>query len=83
MKLCFGRYGVFYFLLTLVVLAYFEEGLWDGLVWGDHPALFGPFTRLPQVSDHQFLSLLIPLLTLPQATHYVLDGFIWKSRHKF
>ncbi|NQX40418.1 hypothetical protein SAMN05421820_105303 [Pedobacter steynii] len=83
MKLSFGRYGVFYFLLTLVVFAYFEEGLWDGLVWGEHRALFSLFTRLPQISDHQFLSLLIPLLTLPQATHYVLDGFIWKSKHKF
>jgi len=23
---------------------------------------------------------LVPLLTLPQLTHYILDGFIWKIR---
>ena len=27
------------------------------------------------------LSFLVPLLALPQITHYILDGFIWKIRH--
>jgi hypothetical protein len=22
----------------------------------------------------------VPLLTLPQATHYLLDGFVWRAR---
>ena len=26
------------------------------------------------------MSLLVPLLTLPQLTHNILDGFIWKIR---
>ncbi|MCC6273443.1 MAG: hypothetical protein IT572_08250 [Deltaproteobacteria bacterium] len=26
------------------------------------------------------LAILVPLLALPQATHYVLDGFIWRMR---
>jgi hypothetical protein len=26
------------------------------------------------------LALIVPLLALPQATHYVLDGWIWRAR---
>jgi hypothetical protein len=62
-------------------LAYLEEGLWDALIWSERVEFFGPF--------HVFFDglgtlgtgaspWLIPLLALPQATHYVLDGFIWK-----
>jgi hypothetical protein len=68
------------FLLTLIVLAYSEEGLWDGLVWRDHTALFPFFQHLPQLTDPTTLSWLIPLLALPQATHYALDAFIWRMR---
>lgn len=60
------------------ILAYLEEGLWDGLVWRDHATVFGLFMSLPKVTDNQVLALLVPLLALPQMTHYVLDGFIWR-----
>ncbi len=71
------------FLLFLVTLAYLEEGLWDGFVWREHLHFFLPFSILPAVSDSAILALLVPLLALPQSTHYVLDGFIWrvKDRH--
>ena len=47
--------------------------------------------RQPQASDpaqatthssapEGALALLVPLLALPQATHYLLDGFIWRSK---
>ena len=26
------------------------------------------------------LAFIVPLLALPQVTHYILDGFIWKIR---
>lgn len=61
-----------------VLLAYLEEGLWDGLVWTDHPGLFPSFTLLPQVGSDALLVWLVPLLALPQITHYVLDAFIWR-----
>ncbi|MFD2787106.1 hypothetical protein [Hymenobacter rubripertinctus] len=73
-----GRYGVLLFLGVLFGLALLEEGLWDGLVWREHPAVFGWFAQLPAVSGSVALTLLVPLLALPQATHYVLDGFIWR-----
>jgi hypothetical protein len=64
----------------LVVLAFLEEGLWDGLVWREHLALFPGFQLLPHVEGLTTLSLLVPLLSVPQMTHYVIDGVIWRLR---
>ena len=61
-------------------MAYLEEALWDVMIWREHTQFFQWFAFLPSVSDHTLLALLVPLLALPQATHYVLDGFIWKVR---
>ena len=72
--------SVFIFILTILVLAYLEEGLWDGLVWKDHEAVFPFFNSLPAIESPLLLAVLVPLLALPQLTHYVLDGFIWR-RH--
>jgi hypothetical protein len=80
-KYTFGKYGgVVLFMVLLVFLAYLEEGLWDGMIWKEHGSVFGFFGSLPRVNNEQLLSLLVPLLALPQSTHYVLDGFIWKIR---
>lgn len=68
------------FVLSLVVLAYGEEGLWDSLVWRDHATLFPFFQQLPRLTDSSTLSWLVPLLALPQSTHYALDAFIWRLR---
>jgi hypothetical protein len=70
------------FVIFLIVLAYLEEGLWDGFVWREHLSVFAPFNFLPQVTDKSFLALLVPFLALPQSTHYVLDGFIWKVKKR-
>ncbi|GAA4335443.1 hypothetical protein GCM10023149_43460 [Mucilaginibacter gynuensis] len=74
----FNRYGVVSFIVMLVVLAYLEEGLWDGLIWKEHGSIFQLFSHLPKIENKPLLSLLVPLLALPQSTHYVFDGFIWK-----
>jgi hypothetical protein len=64
-------------LAFLVSLSYLEEGLWDGFVWRDHGHLFRWSTTLPVV-EGGWRDLVVPLLILPQLTHYVLDGFIWR-----
>jgi hypothetical protein len=65
-------------LVPLVVgLAFVEELLWDRLVWHDHGALF-PGPALTPSARAQ--ALLVPLLALPQVTHYVLDAFIWRTQ---
>ena len=63
------------FYAVLVVAALLEEGLWDNLVWHDHPGYFGGLDlTLPPLA----LALLVPLLALPQAVHYLTDGFVWR-----
>jgi hypothetical protein len=64
----------------LIVLAFFEEGFWDGLVWREHLQLFPLFGRLPEIQDSVALSLIVPLLAVPQITHYAIDGLIWRLR---
>ncbi|WP_408887983.1 hypothetical protein ACJ2CR_20885 [Myxococcus faecalis] len=69
------RAGLPGFLLFLVALAFAEELLWDRFIWHERTGLFGgsDWTLSPDL-----LALVVPLLALPQATHYVLDAFIWK-----
>jgi len=81
LRLTFSKYGgVICFVGLLVFFAYTEEGLWDGLVWKEHTGVFRPFASLPAISTNIFLALLVPFLALPQSTHYVLDGFIWRVK---
>lgn len=75
-----GRYGLLVFLGAVALFAYLEEGLWDGLVWREHGSVFSWFQSLPAVDNTQLLMWLVPLLALPQSTHYVLDGFIWRRK---
>jgi hypothetical protein len=70
------------FVMFLVLLAFLEEGLWDGFIWREHLAFFGPFGALPAINDPAILSILIPFLALPQSVHYVLDGFIWRVKER-
>ncbi|WP_460976457.1 hypothetical protein [Spirosoma knui] len=79
--LAIARRSWLIFIGMLVLLAYLEEGLWDGFVWREHATVFGWFQALPTVTDKPSLALLVPLLALPQMTHYVLDGFIWRRNH--
>ncbi len=63
---------------ALMLVGYGEEWLWHGLVWNDLDQLF-PRAWEGALSAG-WLSLLVPLLAMPQATHYVLDGWLWKRR---
>ncbi len=73
------RAGVFAFLAVLISVAFFEELLWDRLVWHARPALFGGGTASAPLST--FASCLaVSLLAVPQATHYVLDAVLWRRR---
>jgi hypothetical protein len=70
-----GALGIVASLLVLWGLGYFEESVWDHLVWHEHGSIFG---ELGRVDPGALLSVLVPLLSVPQATHYLLDGVIWK-----
>ncbi len=61
------------FLATLWALAYAEELLWSRGVWHEREWLFGANWDVAE-----WKMWLVPLLAVPQLTHYILDGFIWR-----
>jgi hypothetical protein len=80
LKNIFSHIGLPIFVACVLLFAFLEEGIWDGLVWREHSQVFAFFQMLPDLSESEYLKILVPLLSLPQATHYVLDGFIWKIK---
>ncbi|MBZ4036038.1 hypothetical protein K6T82_14790 [Flavobacterium sp. 17A] len=65
--------GLFIYIGILLLIAFSEEFLWELFVWNENIS----------VTNFDFSSwqiLLVPLLTVPQFTHYLLDGFIWKTK---
>lgn len=62
----------------LFLIAFIEEFFWDGLIWREHATLFMLSDSFPAITDANTLVWLVPLLALPQATHYILDAFIWR-----
>ena len=70
---------IWLFVVLLVMVGYAEEWLWDRALWHEHGMLF-PGPALEAVGP--WLVLLVPLLALPQTTHYLLDAWIWRrARH--
>ncbi|WP_163399896.1 hypothetical protein [Flavobacterium fluviatile] len=65
--------AVFLYGLILLVIAFSEEFLWEFFVWNENISVSNF-----DFSGWQFV--LVPLLSVPQFTHYLLDGFIWKSK---
>ena len=63
------------FLATLWAFAYVEELFWNRGVWHERSWLFGE-----NWDWTEWRVYLVPLLAVPQLTHYVLDGFIWRRR---
>lgn len=65
------------YVLALFAIAYAEEWVWDAVVWQERADVFGKaiagFTPAPLL-----LIFLVPLLSMPQAAHYVLDAYIWR-----
>ena len=69
---------------TVFLLAFGEEYLWDLLLYRDNPELFSiffPYTE-STLSSPILQALALAILTVPQATHYVLDGYIWKNNQR-
>ena len=78
------RAGVPAFVAVLIGIAFFEELLWDRIVWHARPALFGGSVASARgpVAPASALGacLAVSLLAVPQATHYVLDAVLWRRR---
>ena len=66
-------------LATIWLLAYVEELVWHHSLGLSRGWLFGDSQEIgTQLAGYR--DFLVPLLAVPQLTHYVLDGFIWRRR---
>jgi len=72
--------GVAIFVVSLLVLAYCEEWLWDALVWRENATIFPWLASLRELPTRSFFPWIVSLLAVPQVTHYIIDGFIWRGR---
>jgi hypothetical protein len=61
---------VFFGLIFL--LAFLEEWIWDSLIWKEY------FNTIDIALSSKQIAFVTALLAVPQITHYILDGFIWK-----
>lgn len=73
------KYNIFAFLGIIFLFAYIEEGLWDAFLWKERHGIFESFSF---ESGTLLLNIIVPLLAMPQITHYIIDGYIWKIRKK-
>jgi hypothetical protein len=80
MQYVFSRYGILLFLAIIFFFAFIEEGLWDMTLWKDHKQVFSIFHWVDVQFSKEWLQLMVPLLALPQVTHYIVDGFIWRIK---
>jgi hypothetical protein len=76
----FQRKLVMVYLGTLILWAYVEESLWDGMIWREHGSVLFIANALAEVQSEQTLVWLVPLLAMPQVTHYILDAYIWRMK---
>lgn len=77
-RFIFSSHGIIFFIGIVLVLGYVEEGLWDAMIWNEKKSFFNVFYLFNDYDFSVHLIWLVPLLSLPQIVHYVLDGFIWK-----
>ncbi|MCP4520233.1 MAG: hypothetical protein GY827_00815 [Cytophagales bacterium] len=71
-------------LIAILIFAFVEEYFWDLFLWREKTAFFGTILHYPTqvIKDPLGQRLVIALLSIPQVTHYIIDGFIWKNNDK-
>ena len=76
--------NIVFMIIIVLFLAFGEEYFWDMLLYRDNEDFFQSLFTYPiNVLKSPFAQAFgFALLTLPQVTHYILDGVIWKKNKK-
>lgn len=80
LQFIFRRKMILAFIGIIFLLAFIEEGLWDMAVWNEHRTIFAGFHLADFTLSKDVLNIVVPLLAVPQLTHYIIDGFIWRIK---
>ena len=76
------KYGITVISLVML-LALFEEYFWDLFVYQENIAFFSGIFKYPSYEfSFGWQHVALAVLAVPQTTHYILDGYIWKSNAK-
>ncbi len=69
---------------TVILLSFAEEYFWDSLINRDKSAFFESIIPYYHqgLKNNMSIAFAIAVLSIPQVTHYILDGFIWKNNPK-
>lgn len=72
LKIFRSSVGILLFIIVVMGFAFSEELLWEVMVWKEH-------FKFAEISfPARIYYIIVPLLVVPQLTHYLLDGFIWR-----
>jgi len=65
---------------SILLVALIEEYIWNVFIYGEHLSFFNSIIpyQFEELSSNWAIILVVSLLALPQQTHYLIDGFIWK-----
>jgi len=82
----FFKVGIKVLIMLVIVfsLSFGEEYFWDMLLFREKQDFFETLFKYPlaMVSIPVLQAILFGLLSIPQVTHYVIDGFIWKNNKR-
>ncbi len=80
LKVVLSKWGWMLFYGIVFCMAYFEEALWDSLLYRERPMPFGwLYEQLPALDHPILIGIVVPLLIMPQIVHYILDAYIWRK----
>jgi len=75
-------FNIAFMLLLILVLAFGEEYMWDMLLYREKQPLFESLLHYPvQAAQNPFFqAIVLAALSIPQVSHYIIDGYIWKGK---
>ncbi|MDW7695412.1 hypothetical protein R9C00_27510 [Flammeovirgaceae bacterium SG7u.111] len=76
-----GLINIAFMFIIVLLLALGEEYFWDMFLYREKTAFFEAWSSypLPVLKSPWVQAAALALLSLPQVSHYVIDGFIWKN----
>lgn len=71
--------NVVWMFIICLFLGYFEEFFWDIFINSERNDFYGNWTKF-YLNNSFVRAIFIGVLAMPQITHYILDGVIWKGK---
>lgn len=76
--------GISFFMGTIFILGFVEEYCWDWFINRSKYSFFENILKYPSdiIRNKYARMAIIAFLSIPQITHYIIDGFIWKKNDR-